>query len=355
MTELFGAAVRGRRVAYGLTQHDLARLTDVSVRTIRAIEGGRVSRPHRRTTAALTSALGLAQERRGGYRGLEVRVLGPLEVVRDGRVVEVGAPMQRCLLGLLALKAGRVARMDEIAEALWAHRPPARWANLIHTYVARLRRTTGSPAAIIAAPGGYRLCTDHVHLDLTHFEHHLSEALMGPPPASCRAADDLDRPRAVPESAFRVLEAALGLWRGALLEDLPGHLRDQLAPLTVTVEERYVAATLAYADAATATGNHERTIPVLAGLSRSRPLHEGLQARLMIALALAGRQADALDLYASTCDRLRRDLGVDPGPELRDAHLHVLRQTLPTGARRGGERLGPLWAGERAGYKRADG
>ncbi|NUS03162.1 MAG: helix-turn-helix domain-containing protein, partial [Nonomuraea sp.] len=350
MTDLFGVAVRGRRIESGLTQHDLALLTEVSVRTIRAIERGRVSRPHHRTAAALASALGLARDRPSPavepHRGLEVRVLGPLEVVRDGRVIEVGAPMQRCLLGLLALKAGRVARMEEIAETLWGQRPPARWTNLVHTYVARLRRATGSPDAIVAGLGGYRLRTDLVRLDLSRFEDHVSRGLaltraeeqasrgLASVPFDERVARGLERHRGdAGQEAFALLGAALGLWRGGPLEDLPAHLRDQLTPLSVAIEERYVAAALAYSDVATASGDHDRAISVLTGLSRSRPLHEGLQARLMIALALAGRQADALDVYASIRRRLRQELGVDPGQEIRDAHLRVLRQNLPVRVR----------------------
>jgi tetratricopeptide (TPR) repeat protein len=127
-------------------------------------------------------------------------------------------------------------------------------------------------------------------------------------------------------AACGLYESALKLWHGEPLADvdlLRGHLA--LADLA----RRHAAAVMEYAEAASAAGSHEGVLPRLEALARTEPLNERIHAQLMIALASTGRQAAALKLHEDLRRRLDEQLGVQPGPELTDAHLRVLRQDLP--------------------------
>ena len=51
---------------------------------------------------------------------LEVRLLGPLEVLKQEQPIPLGGPKPRALLAALALDAGRVVSVDRLVENLWA-------------------------------------------------------------------------------------------------------------------------------------------------------------------------------------------------------------------------------------------
>ncbi|SDZ23673.1 NB-ARC domain-containing protein [Amycolatopsis xylanica] len=127
--------------------------------------------------------------------------------------------------------------------------------------------------------------------------------------------------------ALTLFAAALACWRGSVLADLPERLRQH--PAAIAVSDRRLSATLAYADLALAEGSHEQAATHLRALVSDEPLHEGLQAKLMLVLASMGRQAAALTLFTDIRRGLRDELGVEPGAELRAAHLSVLRGQVP--------------------------
>ncbi|WP_216589249.1 BTAD domain-containing putative transcriptional regulator [Streptomyces brasiliscabiei] len=317
MPEQLGAWLRARRAQLGLSQRQLAELAGVSTRSIREIERGRARSPHSPSALRLMEVLepDTASEP-GDERRLRVDVLGPLVLHVAGRPAEPGAAKQSALLALLGLHPGTAVPQDEIVDTLWDGRPPASSLNLVHTYVARLRRLLTPATHPADRPGGVlrRTRTGYV-LDLDEQD---SDAARFTSLAS------------LPEDAneaYAQAESALRLWRGAVLQDMPSRLREH--PLAVTLTRLRLTMLQAYADSALARGTTENALHELRRAADLEPLHEGVHARLMLALAASGEQAAALSLYTVLRDRLDDQLGVRPGPELTDAHLRVLRRDLP--------------------------
>jgi DNA-binding SARP family transcriptional activator/tetratricopeptide (TPR) repeat protein len=318
--EAFGEVLRARRLSRGLTQEELSRLAGVSVRAVRDIERGRVRRPRKDSIRRLAATVGLDPTARGtrpGVDRLEIKLLGPLTVHRADEPVDVGPPRQRCVLGLLGLQPNRVVRQEEIIDVLWGAHPPATSRNMVHAYVSRLRRLLPPRkgiALITGGDGGYRLTVDSDLLDLLRFDELVARAAAGP------------------GSALDLYAQALACWRGPVLADLTARLRQH--PAAVALARRRVDAVLAYADLAIAAGRHQGAEEQLRALIVEEPLHEGAHARLMLAVAGSGRRAAALDLFAGVRGRLVEELGLEPGSELRDVQVQVLRGELPlAGAR----------------------
>ncbi|MCO1656102.1 BTAD domain-containing putative transcriptional regulator [Pseudonocardia humida] len=313
-----GEELRARRVRGGLTQRELSRRAGLSVRAVRDIEQGRVRRPQRDSLRRLAAALGPDPTVPSTPPGspadrLELAVLGPLAVHRAGAPAPAGPLNQRCLLGLLAVRAGQVVSLEEIIDVLWGEHPPATCRNLVHVHLSRLRRLLRTP--ITGVGGGYRLAVDGDRLDLLRFDELTARA---------RAARDTD-----PESALDLFARALTCWRGPVLADLTARLRQH--PAVVAVSQRRLAAVLAHADTAIALRRYEPAAQRLRELVHEEPLHEGAYARLVLAMAGSGQRAAALELFAELRARLVDELGVEPGIELREAQARVLRGDLPTG------------------------
>ncbi|HEX2314463.1 MAG TPA: BTAD domain-containing putative transcriptional regulator [Thermomonospora sp.] len=305
--EGLGAEVRRRREAAGLTQRELADKAGLSLRAVRGIERGEVHRPRDDTVRRLAEVLG-GELRRWREVTVRVDVLGPLTVRRGGNPVEIGPPLRRTLLVLLAVQPGRPVGQDEVVDVLWDGSPPKTHRSLIHSHIAALRRLLrpdgGTAPSIDRTPMGYVLQAGERQLDLAEFD----------------AGTSRDAP-------LETVETALDLWRGPVAEDLPGRLRSH--PPVVAVAQRRIAAVLAYADRALALGLYANAVARLRPVAPLEPLHETLQARLMLALAGDGQQAAALDLYAALRERLAAELGVEPGAVVREAHLRVLREEAP--------------------------
>lgn len=295
MTDLnvgeLGAAVRAYRARNGLTQRDMAELAGISERALRYIEKGKIQRPRQASIRQLTAIL----QRSGG---LAMAVLGPLVVRRGDRPVVIARPQLRSFLGLLALHANQVVSHAEIIEVLWGHEPPGTYRELLHGMVSRLRKVLGSDV-ISTRHSGYRLDIDPDQLDLLQFD-------------AARESGDV-----------QTMARALGYWRSSVLEDLPEAVRHH--PTAIAIDKRRLATALAYAEAAMAQGECAKAADQLRLLLPNEPLHEGLHAKLMLALAANGQQAESLALYAEIHDRLVAELGVRPGDELRKAHVRVLR------------------------------
>jgi DNA-binding SARP family transcriptional activator len=258
---------------------------------------------------------------------LLINVLGPLTVTRGTDEITVGPTMVRTLLGLLALHAGTAVPRDDIVETLWDGEPPTTYLNLIQGYVSRLRAQLrdGSPGAsdglIVNVRGGYRLNVDDDVVDAARFGWLLREARRGAAGGAVARAADL-------------YETALGCWRGPVLADL-GQCFERLAAV-VAVNERRVTAAVEYGRLCRRLHRYEPAAEVLRTVAEDAPLHEALHAQLMALLAASGNRAAALTLYDRTRRRLADELGVDPGPELRELHLQLLRQDAPPPQRSAG-------------------
>ncbi|MDX3518958.1 BTAD domain-containing putative transcriptional regulator [Streptomyces scabiei] len=322
MPEELGAWLHGRRTQSGLSQRQLAELAGVSTRSIREIERGRARSPHSPTAVRLIAVLGPNEPESDGPPPVRLDVLGPLTLHVGGRPTEPGAVQQSSLLALLGLHPGTSVSLCEIVDTLWDGTPPASYSNMVHTYVARIRRLLTPAARSGGADASGRVSGDVLRRTRTGYlldlDEHRSDAARFTTLAS------------LPEDAneaYDQAESALRLWRGAVLQDMPSRLREH--PSAVTLTRLRLTVLQAYADSALARGTTDNALHELRRTADLEPLHEGVHARLMLALAASGEQAAALSLYTALRDRLDDQLGVRPGPELTDAHLRVLRRDLP--------------------------
>ena len=245
-----------------------------------------------------------------GGAQLEVRLLGPLEVTSRGRAVQVGGPKPRALLAALALDAGRVVSVDRLLESLWPGDPPDTAAHAVQVYVSQLRKALGEDA-IATRPPGYVFELDPESIDTHRFLRLASEG------RETLAAGDAT-------AASSALRDALALWRGPALADFTYEpfAQAEIARLedlrAVAVEERI--------EADLALGRHAELVSELEALVQSQPLRERPRVQLMLALYRAGRQADALAAYRDGREILVEELGIEPGPPLRDLEAAILRQ-----------------------------
>ena len=323
--------LRESRVRAGLTQHELAERAGVSVRTVRALENGAVARPQAASlrrlavvldidpAALLPGALltGSGADPGPGDSLLRVDVLGPLAVRRGPAVITVASPMLRKLLCLLAIQPGREVGFEEIIDTLWEGQSPRTCRQLVHTYVGGLRKLLDDGARDSAVPRtaqGYRLVVAAGESDAAEFSELVTRA-------GRAAADGATLP------AWQLYAEAVNCWRGPLLAGAGAW--PQVHPAAIALTGRRTAAVLAWAELGLSLGKYSPLVPALRTLAAEQPLHEGLAARLMLALAGAGQQAEALAVYQNLRARLSGELGVDPGPELTSAHLRVLRGQLP--------------------------
>lgn len=227
---------------------------------------------------------------------MDIRILGPLEVLDDGRALELGGTKQRAVLALLALNANRVVTVDQLAEALWDGEPPDSGRKAIQVHVSQLRKVLGRERVQTKA-GGYVLGVQADELDLSRFE---------------QLRDDGD------------IDAALALWRGEPFAELAGHrfARAEGARL----EELRLACLEQRIERDLAAGRHAEVVGELEALAHEHPLREHLHAQLMLALYRSGRQAEALEAYQTARSALIDELGLEPGRVLRELHQQILRQ-----------------------------
>jgi DNA-binding SARP family transcriptional activator/DNA-binding beta-propeller fold protein YncE len=245
---------------------------------------------------------------------VEFRILGPVEVVSDGRVVALGSLKQRALLALLLLHVNEVVSRERLTEDLWAERAPETAAASLHTYVSQLRKLlearNGEPRVLLTRAPGYLLALDPDQLDLTRFERLAREGKHE------LAVNDA-------QAAAGILAEALSLWRGPPLAEF-GSTPFALAE-SLRLQELRVSALEDRIDADLVLARHQGLIAELEALAREHPFRERLHGQLMLALYRSGRQTEALDVYRQTRRRLVDELGIEPGPALQDLEQSILR------------------------------
>jgi YVTN family beta-propeller protein len=239
---------------------------------------------------------------------VDYRVLGPIDVGDGGIHVPLGGPKQRALLALLLLNANQVVSRERLVDALWGARPPPSAEHSLDAYVFRLRRLVGHDR-LLRRPPGYLLRVAPHELDLDRFDQLVDEAH-----ASSAAGD--------PAAAARGLRAALALWEGPALADLA---YEPFAVESERLEERRLVALEDRIEADLELGADSELIPELQRLARAHPLRERFIGQLVRALYRAGRQADALAVLQAARQRLASELGLDPGPQLRELEVSILR------------------------------
>ncbi|MGC7100735.1 BTAD domain-containing putative transcriptional regulator [Amycolatopsis lurida] len=248
---------------------------------------------------------------------VEFRLLGPVDVLIGGRRRDLGGPRQARLLALLLLNEGRAVTADAVVDALWDGDPPGTARRQVHNAIAALRRGLGEARSLLVTePAGYRVALAGCRIDAVVFETAVEEAKRR------YAGDD-------PAGAAEVLISALALWRGPALEGLGGPVFTAAA---ARLDEHRLLARELLLDCRLDGGEADALLPELTQLVAASPLREGLHGRLMLALYRAGRQADALAAYQRARQVLDLELGVEPGPALRELHQRILRSEVPVTA-----------------------
>ncbi|WP_344975873.1 AfsR/SARP family transcriptional regulator [Streptosporangium fragile] len=242
---------------------------------------------------------------------MRFRCLGPLEVWDGDRWVSPGGRKVRGVLAALLVRAGQNVPADHLVHELWGEEPPASCRTLVRGYVLSLRRLLGDRDAGVVQyrNGGYRLNVGRDAVDATCFEDLCDEG------ARLRARGDA-------AGASLLVRRALSLWRGPVLADVP--VTPSVATYADVLDERRLAALEWRMEGDLAEGRPGDLVKELVSLVAEHPFREGFAVLLVRALHLAGRRPEALRFFADHRRRLREDLGVDPGPELRRVHQEIL-------------------------------
>jgi YVTN family beta-propeller protein len=245
---------------------------------------------------------------------IDYRLLGPLEVSRDGQAVGVGGPKQRALLAILLLHANQPVHRDVLIDRLWGEHPPAGAEHAVDVYIWRLRKTLDRAATgscVLTRAGGYLLQVTAEQIDIARFD---------------RLAEDGHRSLAAghPGRAAAQLGEALALWRSPPLAEFRDDAFAQaeitrLEKLRTEVAEDRIEADLAL-------GQHARVVSELEAIVAAQPLRERPYGQLMVALYRRGRQGEALAVYQSARRVFVDELGVEPSPALRRFERAILEQ-----------------------------
>ncbi|MGH3606931.1 MAG: AfsR/SARP family transcriptional regulator, partial [Pseudonocardiaceae bacterium] len=239
---------------------------------------------------------------------VEIRILGPLEVVEHDRPVVVGAPKVRALLGVLLLHRGEVVSTDRLIDALWGERASPTAAKTVQVYVSNLRKALGD-GLLVTEGRGYVLRVQPGQVDVDRFEALVAQGR--------RALEQGDTP-----TAAAVLRKALGVWHGPALADFA---YEPFAQAEIArLEEARLAALEDRIDADLASGEQARLVGELEGLVRENPLRERLRGQLMLALYRSGRQAEALQAYRDARRELLDELGLEPERALAELEQAIL-------------------------------
>jgi DNA-binding SARP family transcriptional activator len=241
---------------------------------------------------------------------LEYRLLGPLEVLVDGRAASLGAPRHRGVLVLLLTQANSVVPAHRLIDELWGEDPPVSALNLVQGAVSQLRKVLGKDA-IATRGSGYALRVEPQTLDLQRFERLAEEGSL--------ALEDGHF-----DQAAATLGEALALWRGPALADLVDE--DFAQPVAARLEDLRLLVLERRLEAELARGRHADVLGEIQELAREHPLREPVHGLLMLALYRCGRQAETLEAYRSARAGLVEQLGISPGPALQELEGRILRQ-----------------------------
>jgi DNA-binding SARP family transcriptional activator/tetratricopeptide (TPR) repeat protein len=238
---------------------------------------------------------------------VEIRVLGPVEVVIDAATVPVGHARQQCVLAALAVNANRPTSANQLVDQVWGDHPPNRASGVLHSYLSRLRKALSPSGEVHIArrPDGYVFTADPSAVDLHLFR---------------RLAVDAKSTESDTEAAS-LLQQALALWRGPAF----GELDTPWLNLTrEALDAERLAVELDYNDIALRQGRHADLLTALVTAVSAHPWDERIAAQQMLALYRCGRQGDALQAYEQLRRRLADELGADPSPPLQELHLRIL-------------------------------
>jgi DNA-binding SARP family transcriptional activator/tetratricopeptide (TPR) repeat protein len=241
---------------------------------------------------------------------VEIRLLGGVDVGGKDDPPRVASPQLRRLLAALAVDAGRPVPVDVLIDRVWDEPRPAARRGL-HVLISRLRRdmaAAGAPVAPILRRGGaYLLAIEPDRVDIYQFRALLARAR---------------EPEVADGERLTLLRRARALWRGSPLAGLSGLWVERTR---LAWDEEHLDASTAWARAEVRAGDPGPVVAPLRELAGGHPLNEPLAAALMLALAAAGRAAEALDHFGTVRRGLAEELGADPGAELQAVYQALLR------------------------------
>jgi DNA-binding SARP family transcriptional activator/Tfp pilus assembly protein PilF len=224
----------------------------------------------------------------------------------------VSAGKQRVLLAALLLRANEVVGAGELAQAVWQGQPPETARVTLQNYVKRLRQALGPLGyqRIVTRPAGYLIEVMPGELDVTRFTELQAAAARAARVASW-------------DVVSAKLSEALGLWRGRPLADVPSGVL--VAGAVPRLTEMRLEALEARVEADLHLGRHREVVAEVRGLAAAEPLRERLAELLMLALYRSGQQASALEAYRQVRRHLVEQIGIEPGPGLRELNQRILR------------------------------
>ncbi|WP_426247546.1 BTAD domain-containing putative transcriptional regulator [Nocardioides sp. LHG3406-4] len=242
---------------------------------------------------------------------MQIGMLGSFEVrTDDGVPADVPGARLRALVIALALEPGRVVPRSTLVDWIWGEHPPSDAANALQRLASRLRKAL--PDGLVEGQaGGYRLAVEAGDVDAVRFERLLAQA---------RTEDGQRR--------VRLLREALGLWRGAAMQDVGLQDSEAFDAAATRLEGLRLTALEDRFEAEDGLGDGVELLGELTDLVAAYPLRERLVAALMRALAAAGRDSEALLVFERTREALVEALGVDPSPDLSALHVALLRGEL---------------------------
>ncbi len=257
---------------------------------------------------------------------IEFRLLGPLEVVADGKIVEVGSARQRIVLSMLLLQANQVVPLGRLVDAVWADTPPATSKSQIQTCISALRGQLAADGGCVIETRtvGYAILVPEHAVDVGRFQQLASRG-------RAAAADDRGA------DAVLDLRAALDLWRGPAADGVDSKL---VQAVTTRLNEDRVSVLEECIGLELTLGRHHDLTGELSELVKQYPLREKLRAQHMLALYRSGRQAEALESFREARHLFIEELGLDLGEDLRalerailvgDPALDIAPQPAPAG------------------------
>ncbi|WP_117210478.1 AfsR/SARP family transcriptional regulator [Allorhizocola rhizosphaerae] len=256
---------------------------------------------------------------------VEIRLLGPVQIAGESGAVRLGGIRMRTLFGLLALRAPDVVSQTALIDGVWDGDPPANASKTLRAHIAHLRKLLADggchgerarkagrweiDSLITTRSPGYALCAPAESLDVHWFEHLVDRGRL----AVSRGAV---------AASVENLRTALSLWRGDALADC---MAGRWAQAEVTrLHEVRMAVTEELLAAELMLGRHARVVAELQSLVTCYPLRERLWELLMLSLYEAGRPGDALHAYQRARSTMVSELGLEPGPRLRNLELAIL-------------------------------
>ncbi len=245
---------------------------------------------------------------------IRVRLLGPVEAEREGRLLPLTKPRWRELLAILAVARGRRVSTDGIVDALWEDDPPAGARGSLRTFIGELRRVLeperpprSKPQVLVTDGDGYRLDLSLEAIDVGRVDRLIAEA-----------------DSATVEHAERDLSAALSEWRGPALDEFAD--RSWAAIERARLAERRSLVIERLADVRLGLGRPAEALPLLDAYVTEQPWREPGWRLLALALHRIGRSVDALAALDTARRRLREDLGLDPSTALDTLYTRILRR-----------------------------